>query len=66
MPGAYRVDSTSFGSSLEDAAFRNPDGSMVVVVYNGSTASRSFRVLWRGESFHATLPAGAIATLTWR
>jgi len=36
--GAYRIDSNSFGSgSIEDVAFKNPDGSIAVLVYNAAT-----------------------------
>ncbi len=65
LPGAYRIDSSSFNGNLEDAAFRNPSGSMVLVAYNASSTIRNFKVVWGGESFHATLPAGAIATFAW-
>ena len=65
-PGAYRIASSSFGSSLEDVAFRNPDGSEVLVVYNGSHGSLGYDVLRRGATLHSQLPAGATETLVWR
>jgi glucosylceramidase len=47
-----------------NVAFRNPDGSLLVVVVNddwGTTAQR-FNVSAPGRSFSYELPAGAVAT----
>jgi hypothetical protein len=66
QPGAYRVYSTTNGSgSLEDVAFTNPDGSMVLFVLNAASARSTFAVTWNGSSFTDTLPAGAVATYEW-
>lgn len=64
-PGAYRIDSNTFSGELEDVAFRNPNGSMVVLVLNSSSSEKAFMVRWSGKSFSYTLPAGAVATFTW-
>jgi glucosylceramidase len=65
-PGAYRIDSNSFGAgNLEDVAFKNPDGSKVLVAYNNGSSSNTFQVQWNNEAFSYTLPAGAAATFTW-
>lgn len=64
-PGAYRIASTSFASGLEDVAFRNPDRSLVLVVYNRSRASQAFAVCWRGMTIRLQLAAAATETLTW-
>jgi glucosylceramidase len=64
VPGAYRIGSNSLGS-ISDVAFKNPDGSKVVVVYNDGF-SRTFTVRWNGsQSFTYTLPAGAMVTFKW-
>jgi glucosylceramidase len=66
MPGAYRIDSNSFGhGSVEDVAFQNPDGSIVLIVLN-SGSNTNFSVNWKGQSFTYTLPAGAVATFQWK
>jgi len=66
MPGAYRIDSNTFGSgSVEDVAFQNPDGSIVVLVFNSATNSNRFSVSWGGHTFSYTLPGGAVATFEW-
>jgi glucosylceramidase len=69
-PGAVRIASTSFGTTgwngqIMDVAFRNPDGSIALVVHNENDAPRSFAVSSGGRSFEYTLPGGALATFTW-
>jgi len=69
-PGAVRIASTSFGTTgwngqIMDAAFRNPDGSTVLVVHNENDAPRTFAVAQGESSFDYTLPGGALATFTW-
>jgi glucosylceramidase len=62
-PGAVRVDSTVAGNAW-NVAFRNPDGTIVVVVVNddwGTTAQR-FNVRAGSQAFSYELPAGAVAT----
>ncbi|MGA2134841.1 MAG: glycoside hydrolase family 30 beta sandwich domain-containing protein [Bryobacteraceae bacterium] len=66
QPGAYRIDSNTFGSgSLEDVAFVNPDGSIVLLVLNAASGSSTFAVTWNGSYFTDTLPSGVLATYQW-
>ena len=66
QPGAYRIDSNTYGAgSLEDVAFRNPDGSTVLLVLNAASTSSTFSVTWNGANFTDSLPAGALATYQW-
>lgn len=65
VPGAYHIAANTLGS-LSDVAFKNPDGSKVVVVHNGGSNSSTFKVRWNGaQSFMYTLPAGATVTFKW-
>lgn len=65
-PGAYRVASNDFGQgSLEDVAFVNPDGSLVLLVVNGSNAAETFNIAWVGKFASYKLAAGAVATFRW-
>ncbi|HEX4346413.1 MAG TPA: glycoside hydrolase family 30 beta sandwich domain-containing protein, partial [Vicinamibacterales bacterium] len=65
--GAYRVDSNSFGSgNVEDVAFVNPDGTRVLLVLNGAASTQTFSVVDSGRTFTSSLPAGAVATFTWK
>ena len=63
--GAVRVASTESGD-LSDVAFRNPDGSLVLIALNGGKTAVSFTVQSTGAGFAYTLPAGAAATFVWK
>ncbi len=66
-PGARRIESTAGIDELQSVAFRNrDDGSIVLLVLNGSSDSRNFSVRSAGRSFEYALPAGAVATFNWR
>jgi len=65
VPGATRIDSNTYDGNVEDVAFKNPDGSKVLVVINAGSSSNTFKVRWTGQSFSYTLPAGAVATFKW-
>jgi glucosylceramidase len=63
--GAYHIGAGTPGNPT-DVAFKNPDGSKVVVAYNDGFRSRTFKVRWNGsQSFIYTLPAGATVTFKW-
>jgi len=67
VPGAYRINSNTFGAgSIEDVAFQNPDGSIVLLVLNSASNSGAFTVSFNGQSFNYTLPAQAVATFSWK
>jgi glucosylceramidase len=67
VPGAYRINSNTFGAgSIEDVAFQNPDGSIVLLVLNSATSAGTFTVSSNGQTFNYTLPAGALATFNWK
>ncbi len=50
---------------VEDVAFQNPDGSIVLLVLNSGNDSSTFTVNSKGQTFNYTLPAGALATFAW-
>ena len=65
-PGAHRIESNSFGQgSLEDVAFENPDGSIVVVVLNSGSGPASFNINWAGEFATYKLAEDAVVTCRW-
>ena len=67
VSGAHRIDSNTFGAgSIEDVAFQNPDGSIVLLVLNSAHNPRTFTVASKGQSFSYTLPAGTLATFHWK
>ena len=66
QPGAYRIESNSFGpGSVEDVAFQNPDGSIVLLALNDGGSITSFNISWRGTYASATLGPGVVATFRW-
>jgi len=66
-PGARRIESNTFGpGSLEDVAFRNPDGSLVLLVLNSGSKRATFNVSWEKKFAVYTLPANSAATLIWQ
>ena len=67
VPGAHRIDSTNSGSGgIENVAFENPDGSIVLFVLNSSMAAGPFAVSWHNTFFNYTLPAQSVATFEWK
>lgn len=67
-PGAVRLGSTTFDSTtkLDGVAFLNADGTRVLVVSNGDTASKTF-VMRSGESqLTYSLPPRSVATIMWK
>jgi glucosylceramidase len=64
-PGAVRIASNSIAGGIENVAFRNPDGSKVLIALNNGSAASTFKVVWNGQAFTTSLPAGAVATYKW-
>ena len=65
--GAYRIDSNSFGpGNVEDVAFKNPDGSIAVLVFNGAQTASQFSINWKGKTVSYNLPGNAVATFFWQ
>jgi glucosylceramidase len=70
QPGAVRIASTSFGTTgwngeVMDVAFRNPDGSTVLVAHNENDNAQAFAVQEGGQQFTYTLPGDSLATFVW-
>jgi glucosylceramidase len=64
--GAYRVDSTAFDlGGIENVAFMNPDGSIVVLAINSAYGALTFQIKSRGASVQYTLEEGSVATFKW-
>ncbi len=65
-PGAFRIDSsTSEQDRLESVAFRNPDGSIVLIVLNGGTTAATFNLSWKDKYASYHLEPAAVATFRW-
>lgn len=64
-PGAVRIGSGTGVDGLDSVAFRNPDGSVVLVVCNSAAAARRFTVRGAGAAFAYDLPASGVVTFVW-
>ena len=79
--GAWRIASNNFvtyntpvrpnpvpytGPGIDDVAFQNPDGSLVLIVHENGGAARRVAVRWRGMTFSYSLPGGATVTFVWK
>jgi glucosylceramidase len=62
--GAQRVQSNEI-RGIDDVAVRNPDGSVVLVVYNASRSTSEFVVAWGHRYLPYVLPEWATATFVW-
>ena len=78
QPGAVRIDSPNFvtygvdssnietvSAGLDDVAFQNPDGSLVLITYNNSSAPITFAVNSNQRYFTYTVPATTMTTFVW-
>jgi glucosylceramidase len=79
QPGAARISTPTFVSynlnakyqtaitpGLDDVAFKNPDGSKALFLYNNAPAPVTFAVAYHGSDVTYTIPAQATTTLTWK
>jgi O-glycosyl hydrolase len=64
LPGAKRIASSTT-ANLDDVAFRNPNGSLVLIIDNTSGSTQSFSTSWAGQKFSDPLPSHGIATYEW-
>jgi glucosylceramidase len=69
-PGAVRIASTSFGTTgwngqVMDVAFRNPDGSTVLVAHNENDNAQAFAIQEGDHWLTYTLPGASLATFVW-
>ncbi|MDR3696574.1 glycoside hydrolase family 30 beta sandwich domain-containing protein [Mucilaginibacter sp.] len=63
-PGAVRIASDEV-NSLPNVAFKNTDGSKVLIVLNAANASQTFNIQFNAKMVTTTLPGGAVATYVW-
>ena len=65
-PGARRIDSSSDVDGLKSAAFRNPDGSVALIVLDTADAARTFAVHAGRRGFTYVIAPGAVVTFRWK
>ena len=62
-PGARRIAATANRDALQTTAFRNPDGSVAVVVMNQTDQPQQFQLWMAGQAAKTTAEAHSIMTL---
>jgi glucosylceramidase len=63
-PGSIRIWSGLTGS-LNNVAFKTPEGKKVLVVENDGATDTQFTITYKGQYAKTSLPAGAVATYVW-
>jgi len=63
-PGAIRIGSTSL-SNLPNVAFKNTDGTKVLVVLNNTSSTQTFNIQFNGKNVSPVLEAGSVGTFVW-
>lgn len=65
-PGAIRMASESGDKDVISTAFRNPDGTYSLIVYNAGDQSRSFDIVCENRFFSCNLKGQAAASFLWK
>lgn len=55
---ASRIDSNTFQDSMEDVAYKNPDGTIALVLSNRLSSAKTVKIQWNSQSFTYMVPAG--------
>jgi O-glycosyl hydrolase len=63
--GAVRVNSSAGTKRLANVAFRNPDGSMVLVLVNTENRRQELSVISDKRCFETSLQPKSVTTFTW-
>ena len=67
VTGAVRIASDEpAATGIRDVAFRNPNGVIVLYALNTAAAAQPLRIAFHGKTLDTTLPAGSVATFTWK
>ena len=64
-PGSVRIGSNNL-ASLQNVAFKTPEGKKVLIVLNAGNISQTFNIKTNGKSVSTTLPNGAVGTYVWQ
>jgi glucosylceramidase len=63
-PGAVRISSSQIAAP--NVAFKNTDGSKVLIVLNSASSPLTFNIIFNGKFVATTLNGGAVGTYTWK
>ncbi|MBL9137753.1 MAG: hypothetical protein JNK85_17910 [Verrucomicrobiales bacterium] len=63
--GAVRLASDPANRDLNHVAFRNPDGSLVLIIANTTNEAKDLSVESKGQRFEVSAPGRSVQTLVW-
>lgn len=63
--GSVRIQSNITGS-IENVAFRTPEGKTVIIILNNGDQSETFNVKHQDQWFTTSLASGAVGTFIWK
>lgn len=63
--GAQRIESTAGNKDFANVAFRNPDGTIVLIVANTTAQPKPFTLEWRDRRLVTRLAPKSVATFVW-
>jgi O-glycosyl hydrolase/uncharacterized protein YjdB len=64
-PGALRLSASSSSATVSSVGFRNPDGSIAVLVYNANAAATTIKIVNSSSAFDYSIPAASAVTFNW-
>ncbi|SEB64418.1 glycoside hydrolase family 30 protein [Terriglobus roseus] len=64
-PGAVHIASVMTGAGIEQVAFRNLDGSFVLLAFNTGEEDQTVALTWHQRTATIALPAHSLVTYTW-
>jgi glucosylceramidase len=66
VPGASVIQTTpGTTTGIQSIGFQNPDGSLVVVAYNGGSSQTTLTLTWNSQTADFALPANSAAIFKW-
>lgn len=65
-PGAVRLMSDSKIEGMDNVVFRNPDGTVAMVLINKNNTAKTVCIAYGEATFSASVPAQATMTFCWQ
>lgn len=65
-PGAVHIASSTTAVDVDQVAFQDTDGTIVLIAYNDTTEMKTMDVQWHARAVHLSLPAASLVTYTWK
>ncbi len=65
FPGAQKIEAISTNNGISTTAFKNLDGTIVVIAYNNNNQTKTIRVIDGNDSFSYSLPKKSAVSFVW-